>query len=76
MLLNIVDQIDAFAPWLAPRRQSWSQRDKQLDALYRAGSICFVMQKMSSSLTCDKLVRDIIGKRRKAPRTTKALSSR
>ena len=52
MLLNIVDQIDAWAPWLAPRRQSWSQRDKQFDALYRAGSICFAMQKTSSSLAC------------------------
>ena len=51
MLLNIVDQVDALAPWLAPRRQAWSQRDKQLDALYRAGSICFAMEKASCT-TC------------------------
>ena len=46
MLLAAVDQIDAWAPWLAPRRQAWSQRDKQLDALYRAGSICFAIKKV------------------------------
>ena len=50
-LLNVVDLIDAWAPWLAPRRQAWSHRDKQLDALYRAGSICFAMKKISSA-TC------------------------
>jgi hypothetical protein len=32
---------------LAPRRQKWLQRDKQLDALHRAGSICFAMKKLS-----------------------------
>jgi Methyltransferase domain len=47
MLLAAVDRIDASAPWLAPRRQTWSQRDKQLDALHRAGSICFAMEKVS-----------------------------
>ena len=45
--LAAVDRIDAWAPWLAPRRRAWSQRDKQLDALHRAGSICFAMQKVS-----------------------------
>jgi SAM-dependent methyltransferase len=44
-LLRLVDQLDRSAPWLAPRRQAWSRRDKQLDELYRAGSICFVMEK-------------------------------
>ena len=47
ILLAAVDRIDAGAPWLAPRRQAWSQRDKQLDALHRAGSICFAMEKVS-----------------------------
>ena len=46
-LLAAVDRIDASAPWLAPRRQAWSQRDKQLDTLHRAGSICFAMKKVS-----------------------------
>jgi SAM-dependent methyltransferase len=59
LLLNVVDQIDARAPWLAPRRQAWSQRDKQLDALYRAGSICFVMEK-ATGVTCE-LAREIVG---------------
>jgi SAM-dependent methyltransferase len=45
LLLSLVDQVDGAAPWLAPRRQAWSSRDKQLDTLYRAGSICFTMQK-------------------------------
>jgi SAM-dependent methyltransferase len=44
-LLHLVDQLDRAAPWLAPRRQAWSNRDKQLDKLYRAGTICFTMQK-------------------------------
>jgi SAM-dependent methyltransferase len=51
MVLRLVDQLDTSAPWLAPRRQAWSHRDKQLDALYRAGSICFVMKKASLT-TC------------------------
>jgi SAM-dependent methyltransferase len=51
MLLKLVDQVDTLAPWLAPRRQAWSHKDKQLDALYRAGSICFAMEKASST-TC------------------------
>ena len=50
MLLAAVDRIDAWAPWLAPRRQAWSQRDKQLDALHRAGSICFAMEKVGPGL--------------------------
>jgi SAM-dependent methyltransferase len=47
MLLAALDRIDTWAPWLAPRRQVWSRRDKQLDALHRAGSICFAMEKVS-----------------------------
>jgi SAM-dependent methyltransferase len=50
MLLKVVDQLDTSLPWLAPRRQVWSHRDKQLDALYRAGSICFLMQKASLTI--------------------------
>lgn len=51
MLLAAVDRVDAWAPWLAPRRQAWSQRDKQLDALHRAGSICFAMEKVNRALS-------------------------
>ena len=32
-------------PWLAPRRVRWPVKDKELDNLYRAGAICFVVQK-------------------------------
>jgi hypothetical protein len=46
MLLAAVDRIDAWAPWLAPRRQAWSQRDKQLDALHRLMHL-LAMQKLS-----------------------------
>jgi SAM-dependent methyltransferase len=45
-LLAATDRIDAWAPWLAPRRQAWSQLDKELNALHRAGSICFAMEKV------------------------------
>ena len=44
-LISVVDRIDRTFPWLAPRRRSWPLRERQLDVLYRAGSICFVMQK-------------------------------
>ena len=50
-LISAVDRIDTWAPWLAPRREYWSQREKQLDALHRAGSICFVMEK-ANGVTC------------------------
>jgi SAM-dependent methyltransferase len=49
MLISAVDRIDTRAPWLAPRREYWSQREKQLDALHRAGSICFVMEKANGA---------------------------
>ena len=35
LVLNLIDRVDTLAPWLAPRRQAWSQKDKQLDALYQ-----------------------------------------
>jgi SAM-dependent methyltransferase len=47
MLLAAVDRTDVWAPWLAPRRQTWSRRERQLDAIHRAGSIGFAMKKVS-----------------------------
>ena len=38
-------------PWLTPRKMFWPEREKRLDCLYRAGSICFSIQKSVSSKT-------------------------
>ena len=46
-LLMIIDKIHANLPWLAPRKMKWSEKDKQLDSIHRAGSVCFVVQKPS-----------------------------
>jgi len=32
-------------PWLTPRKMMWPDKEKQLDRLYRAGSICFSIEK-------------------------------
>ena len=45
LLLKIVDNIHVKIPLLAPRKMKWPERDKVLDHLYRAGSLCFVAQK-------------------------------
>lgn len=34
-------------PWLMPRKMQWPEKEKQLDRLYRAGSLCFSIQKVS-----------------------------
>jgi SAM-dependent methyltransferase len=44
-LLRALNLINEKVPYLAPRKMKWSQEEKRLDELYRAGSICFVMQK-------------------------------
>lgn len=44
-LISIVDKIHSAFPFLAPRKMKWPTKDKMLDSLYRAGSICFVVQK-------------------------------
>lgn len=40
---------NTWMPWITPRKMMWPEKDKQLDRLYRAGSICFSIQKVSSS---------------------------
>jgi SAM-dependent methyltransferase len=45
MLLRALATLDRRAPWLAPRRARWPAAQKRVDALYRAGSLGFVMQK-------------------------------
>jgi SAM-dependent methyltransferase len=44
-VLKVVDLIHASMPFLAPRRLRWPEREKNLDRLFRGGSICFVIQK-------------------------------
>jgi ubiquinone/menaquinone biosynthesis C-methylase UbiE len=44
-LLKMVDWVHRKLPWLAPRKMKWSHKRKKLDALYRAGSVCFVVKK-------------------------------
>lgn len=48
MLLGGLDRLHTAAPWLAPRRMRWSKKQKEIDALYRAGSICFAISKASA----------------------------
>jgi SAM-dependent methyltransferase len=49
-LLGLVDSLNRNLPWLAPRKLRWSAADRQLDRLYRAGSICFAIQKNHAAL--------------------------
>jgi SAM-dependent methyltransferase len=42
--LGGIAALDRAAPFLAPRRMRWSEREQRLDALYRAGSICFALR--------------------------------
>lgn len=42
-----LDKLVVAAPWLAPRKARWPRRERELDALYRAGSICFSVVKRS-----------------------------
>ena len=44
-LLGIVHRVDRAAPFLAPRRMRWPLRERELDRLYRAGTICFLVRK-------------------------------
>jgi hypothetical protein len=44
-LIGAIDRLVRRAPWLAPRKARWPLRERQLDALYRAGSLCFSVVK-------------------------------
>jgi SAM-dependent methyltransferase len=44
-LLAALDVLNRKAPWLTPRKMRWPQKQKELDRIYRAGSLCFVIQK-------------------------------
>jgi hypothetical protein len=43
--IKLVHLLHTQAPLLAPRRLRWPLRDRQLDELYRAASLCFLIQK-------------------------------
>lgn len=48
--LALLDRIERRLPFLAPRRwRRWSEREKQLDTLLRAGSLCFHLRSDRSS---------------------------
>lgn len=40
-----LNTMNTWLPWLTPRKMMWKEKDKQLDRLYRAGSICFIIEK-------------------------------
>jgi len=46
LFLKGIQTANAKIPYLAPRRMMKSKQEKRLDKIYRAGSICFVMQKL------------------------------
>ncbi len=48
-LLRIVSGIHKGMPWLAPRKITWRHKERELDQLYRAGAICFAVQKLTSA---------------------------
>ena len=43
--LSLIDKIHTTFPILAPKKVKWPEKQKKLDELHRAGSICFVIQK-------------------------------
>lgn len=47
--LGLLDKMNTGMPWLAPRKALWPAGEKQLDQLYRAGSICFAVQKSAQA---------------------------
>lgn len=50
-LLGALNWFRAVTPFLAPRKMRWPIRERQLDEIHRAGSICFVVQKPRDSGT-------------------------
>jgi len=44
-LIKAIDWIHIKNPYLSSRKIKWSEREKRLDKLFRAGSVCFVVQK-------------------------------
>jgi ubiquinone/menaquinone biosynthesis C-methylase UbiE len=51
--LKLVESVNRRCPWLAPRRMRWSQQEKDLDQLYRAGSLCFLVRRHQHSVNAE-----------------------
>lgn len=49
LMLAGVALLNARLPWLAPRKMKWPARDRRIDQLYSAGSLCFSIQKTSEA---------------------------
>lgn len=45
-LVACADFLNTRLPWLTPRKARWPAIDRKLDQLYRAGSICFSVEKV------------------------------
>jgi ubiquinone/menaquinone biosynthesis C-methylase UbiE len=45
LLIGLVDKVHRLCPFLAPKKMNWPKSEKQLDRLYRTGSIAFVIRK-------------------------------
>ena len=45
-MLKGVSWIASHCPWLTPRKMRWPEKERQLDRLYRAGSVCFSIQRV------------------------------
>jgi SAM-dependent methyltransferase len=44
-----LNAVNTWLPWLTPRKMTWPAKDKQLDRIHRAGSICFSIEKVNRS---------------------------
>jgi len=45
IFIGLLNKFDSLTPWLAPRKQMWPAKEKEIDRIHRAGSICFHMRK-------------------------------
>ena len=48
-LIRTIDLTNKWLPFLAPRKLRWTKKEKELDMLYRAGSLCFCVTKQDSN---------------------------
>jgi hypothetical protein len=46
--LALLDAFNTATPWLTPRKARLPAKDRQIDAIHRAGSIGFVVEKIAS----------------------------
>jgi hypothetical protein len=46
--LALLDAFNIATPWLTPRKARLPDKDLQIDAIHRAGSIAFLVEKVAS----------------------------